>query len=92
MNSDYLRSVKFHNLLKDAELFPTSHPEYSEIKKRIDLIFYSTTRHQANMCFENFLKALVKVAEYRFNGEPSHTALKLLLDQFLLPLYERLNK
>jgi hypothetical protein len=35
-------------------------------KKRIDLIFCAVNKHKANMTFDAFLQALIKIAEFKY--------------------------
>ena len=72
-----LKSRDFHKLMTDAgllipsdDLFPdpvngTSHLGASELRKRLDLIFCSVTSH-CLMSFEQFLQAVLKVAQFKF--------------------------
>jgi len=35
-------------------------------KKRIDLIFCSVNKHNANMTFDVFLQALIKIGQFKY--------------------------
>ena len=56
------------------------------MKKRIDLVFCSVNRGKANMDFESFLLALVKIADFKFPHVEPAQGLKAMLDFHLIPL------
>jgi len=97
MSNDNLKSQKFCRMMIDAGLIDYDIPPtqmagsrrkstVDQIKKRFDLIFCSVNRNQANMDFEHFLQAVVKVAEFRFPEMSSAQGLKAILDNHFIPL------
>ncbi len=89
LNVTNLKASKFHKMMQDAqvELRPAH-------KKRIDLIFCSQNRNMPNMSFDVFLDSLPIIAQLKYSDmaaqEGPGNALNYLLQNDILPLYERL--
>ena len=60
-------------------------------KKRIDLIFCQVNKHKVNMPFENFLVALVKLAEFKYPQYSSGEALKAIVRGYMMPLHQKIT-
>ena len=78
LNTQNLKSAKFHKMLQDAGIMRESNRPMSPggsgslmNKKRIDLIFCSVNKHKVNMSFDIFLQALIKIAEFKYNERSS---------------------
>ena len=71
LNVSNLKSSKFHKIMNDSHILDYSEYRNDEAflmeKKKIDLIFCSVNKHKPNMQFENFLQALTKIAEHKFD-------------------------
>lgn len=66
----------------------------SDLKKRIDLIYCSVTSH-CFMNFEQFLQAVLKVAQFKFPHYEQQQSVNFLISQYFLPLhhsYQELKK
>lgn len=78
LNTQNLKSAKFHKMLQDAGIMKESNrnasPNRSNTlmnKKRVDLIFCSVNKHKVNMTFDVFLQAMIKIAEFKYNERSS---------------------
>jgi hypothetical protein len=90
MNMMYLKSAKFHKLMVDADIEDPSSKSiggkansHKLTRKKLDLMFFTATKHKTNMNFDIFLELLPSIAEILYPGAPS---LHLLLQNHLLSL------
>jgi hypothetical protein len=82
MNMANLKSSKFHKIMEEAQIVENKKGAVLT-KKKLDIIFCSVNKHQANMSFDNFLTTLTKIAEIKYldmnNGIDHFQALSALI-------------
>lgn len=81
-------------MILDAKIYlQPNYPDENFLmtKKKIDLIFCQVNKNKPNMNFENFLQALTKLAEFKFPRSSRVAGLQKLLNENLLPLYDKIQ-
>ena len=99
MNTNNLKSSKFHKMMQDAGVVRVANPHNPmdenmlNEKKRIDLIFCQANHHKANMNFETFLHTLTKIAQFKFGNSNSNQVQSLheLMDKHMIPLFQKID-
>ena len=82
LNTLYLKPHKFQKLANDAELFDENFD-----KIRLELIYTTENKHKKPMDFPTFLNCLVKIAEFKFQGNNKQHRMNILLKNHIIPLY-----
>jgi len=81
LNTCYIKPHKFQKFANDCELLDDNFT-----KIRLELIYTIENKHKNPMDFPTFLNSLVKIAEYKFEGDKTQQ-MNLLLANHILPLY-----
>ena len=74
-----------------AKVHFASKPTEMITKKRADLIFCSVNKNKANMNFENYLQALIKIGQSLYPQYEPSAALQMLVRSRMLPLHDQIT-
>lgn len=88
-NSQSLKSHKFHKMMIDCGI----QDETSCITStNLDLLFFSKTKHNSHINFDNFLDLIPRLALEKYPDLPNNQAFKQLMNMNLVPLAEKIMK
>ena len=86
-NLKYMKSQRFYKFLYDSDLY-----DLKITKVKAELIFTSESKHINHINFNQFLQLLLKISEVKYSDRNilnKHKMLKTLLEQYIIPLYDR---